>query len=44
MIAPAPRSLWHETLPDGDLLRQRPPPSGSIEADVAVVGGGYTGL
>ncbi len=44
MIAPAPRSLWHETLPDGDLLRQRPQLSGRTEADVAIVGGGYTGL
>jgi glycine/D-amino acid oxidase-like deaminating enzyme len=44
VIAPAPRSLWHETLPDGDLLRQRSQLSGPTEADVAIVGGGYTGL
>jgi glycine/D-amino acid oxidase-like deaminating enzyme len=44
VIAPAPRSLWHETLPDGDMLRQRPQLNGPTEADVAVVGGGYTGL
>ncbi|HEV2727983.1 MAG TPA: FAD-dependent oxidoreductase, partial [Solirubrobacterales bacterium] len=44
MIAPAPRSLWHETLPDGDLLTPRPQLRGPTEADVAVVGGGYTGL
>ena len=44
MIAPAPRSLWHETLPDGDLLTARAQVSGSTQADVAIVGGGYTGL
>ena len=44
MIAPAPRSLWHDTLPDGDLLRHRAPLQGPVEADVAIVGGGYTGL
>jgi glycine/D-amino acid oxidase-like deaminating enzyme len=44
VIAPAPRSLWHDTLPDGDLQRTRPPLTGPTEADVAIVGGGYTGL
>ena len=44
MIAPAPRSLWHDTLPAGDLARTRPPLDGPTEADVAVVGAGYTGL
>ena len=44
MIASAPRSLWHDTLPEGDLVRTRPPLAGPTEADVAIVGGGYTGL
>ena len=44
MSAPAPRSLWVDTLPEGDLERRRPPLTGSTEADVAIVGGGYTGL
>ncbi len=44
MIAPAPRSLWHDTLPDGDLDRVRAPLAGPAEADVAIVGAGYTGL
>ena len=34
--------LWHET--DGDPWRPRPSLSGDIEADVAIVGAGYTGL
>ena len=46
---PTPRpprslSLWHDGLPAGDLERRRPALTGSIEADVAVVGAGYTGL
>jgi glycine/D-amino acid oxidase-like deaminating enzyme len=44
VIAPAPRSLWHDTLPEGDLLQHRAPLPGPTEADVAIVGGGYTGL
>jgi glycine/D-amino acid oxidase-like deaminating enzyme len=44
VTAPAPRSLWHDTLPDGDLQRRRPALPGPTEADVAIVGGGYTGL
>lgn len=36
-------SLWHDTLPEG-LPTIRPPLEGSTTADVAIVGGGYTGL
>jgi glycine/D-amino acid oxidase-like deaminating enzyme len=39
-----PASLWHDTLPEGDLLQRRPPLPGPTDADVAIVGGGYTGL
>lgn len=42
--AGVPRSLWHDTLPAGDLETRRPPLSGPAEADVAIVGGGFTGL
>lgn len=47
---PAPRrrtlSLWHAALVDGgeDPLRPRPPLDGDTEADVCIVGAGYTGL
>ncbi|WP_433279819.1 NAD(P)/FAD-dependent oxidoreductase [Pseudonocardia xinjiangensis] len=38
-------SLWHEqVVADGDPLTPRPPLSGDTEADVCVVGAGYTGL
>ncbi|MGY1809413.1 NAD(P)/FAD-dependent oxidoreductase [Blastococcus sp. SYSU D00669] len=37
-------SLWHATLPDGELERRRPPLPGGTEADVVVVGAGFTGL
>jgi glycine/D-amino acid oxidase-like deaminating enzyme len=37
-----PRSLWWDTLPDP--VEARPGLRGHIEADVAIVGGGYTGL
>ena len=43
-VAGVPLSLWHDTLPDGDLENRRPPLTGSAEADVAIVGGGFTGL
>jgi glycine/D-amino acid oxidase-like deaminating enzyme len=43
-VTSAPRSLWHDTLPDGDLARRRPALPGPTEVDVAVVGGGFTGL
>jgi glycine/D-amino acid oxidase-like deaminating enzyme len=39
-----PSSLWHDTLPDGDLDHRRPALPGPTEADVAIVGAGYTGL
>src|SRR4051812_3404960 len=35
-------SLWHDTA--GGPFAPRPPLAGDIEADVAIVGGGYTGL
>jgi glycine/D-amino acid oxidase-like deaminating enzyme len=41
---PRSLSLWHDTLPAGDLEHRRPPPAGDVEADVVVVGGGFTGL
>ncbi len=37
-------SLWHDTLPDGDLDTLRPALPGDRDADVAIVGGGFTGL
>ena len=33
-------SLWHDTLPEGDLELSRPPLPGDAEYDVAVVGAG----
>jgi glycine/D-amino acid oxidase-like deaminating enzyme len=36
--------LWHDTLPAGDLETRRPRLPGPTEADVAIVGGGFTGL
>jgi glycine/D-amino acid oxidase-like deaminating enzyme len=35
-------SLWHHTA--GDAFAPRPPLPGEIEADIAIVGAGYTGL
>lgn len=38
-------SLWHEQVAaDGDPLTPRPPLDGDIDADVCIVGAGYTGL
>jgi glycine/D-amino acid oxidase-like deaminating enzyme len=37
-------SLWHDTLPDDDTLTPRPSLASSTEADVAIVGAGFTGL
>ncbi len=38
-------SLWHEQVAaDGDDLAPRPPLDGDTEADVCIVGAGYTGL
>jgi glycine/D-amino acid oxidase-like deaminating enzyme len=36
-------SLWHDTVPDDDFAR-RPALPGDTDADVAIVGAGYTGL
>jgi glycine/D-amino acid oxidase-like deaminating enzyme len=38
-----PVSFWHDSLPEGDPAR-RPPLVGPTEADVVIVGAGYTGL
>ena len=43
MIANAGTSLWHATLPDEERA-PRPPLPGDVDADVAIVGAGYTGL
>jgi glycine/D-amino acid oxidase-like deaminating enzyme len=40
--APSPRSLWQSALPSP--VTPRPPLPGPREADVAIVGAGYTGL
>ncbi len=37
-------SYWHDSLPDGDLDALRPALPGDVHADVAIVGGGFTGL
>ncbi len=37
-------SYWHDSLPEGDLDALRPALPGDIDADVAIVGGGFTGL
>ena len=37
-------SFWHDSLPEGDLEQLRPALPGDIDVDVAVVGGGFTGL
>ena len=37
-------SYWHDSLPEGELDTLRPALPGDIEADVAIVGGGFTGL
>ena len=37
-------SLWHHTLDPDDALRPRDRLPGSLTADVAVVGAGFTGL
>ena len=43
MRPPRPRSLWSDTLPENE--RFEATPSQPIhDADVAIVGGGYTGL
>ncbi len=37
-------SYWHDSLPTGDLASLRPPLPGNLDADIAIVGGGFTGL
>jgi glycine/D-amino acid oxidase-like deaminating enzyme len=37
-------SFWHDTLPPEDTLEPRPVLGGDADADVAIVGAGYTGL
>ncbi|MGY1690483.1 NAD(P)/FAD-dependent oxidoreductase [Geodermatophilus sp. SYSU D01105] len=44
MTPPRSLSLWHDTLPADELERRRPALTGRVEADVAVVGAGFTGL
>src|SRR5262245_61043986 len=39
-----PLSYWHDSLADGDELTPRPPLPGDRDADVAIVGAGFTGL
>ncbi|HVX19078.1 MAG TPA: FAD-binding oxidoreductase [Acidimicrobiales bacterium] len=39
-----PKSLWHDTLEPGDTGAPRPPLAGDREADVAIVGAGFTGV
>jgi glycine/D-amino acid oxidase-like deaminating enzyme len=43
MPSPAARSLWADTLPDAE-RRSFPPLDGDRQVDVAIVGGGLTGL
>src|SRR5689334_12513175 len=38
------RSLWHDTLEAGDDGEPRPSLAGDLEADVVIVGAGFTGL
>src|SRR5262245_60340431 len=43
-MPPDPISYWHDSLEPGDDLAPRPALGGDAEADVAVVGAGFTGL
>lgn len=43
MTAYSELSYWHDSLPDGSLT-PRAPLAGDVDADVAIVGGGLTGL
>jgi glycine/D-amino acid oxidase-like deaminating enzyme len=43
-MAVTPLSYWHDSLADGDDLTARPPLPGDRDADVAIVGAGFTGL
>lgn len=42
-MAPLPHAVWQDTLGDNP-AGPRPPLGGDVDVDVAVVGGGYTGL
>jgi glycine/D-amino acid oxidase-like deaminating enzyme len=37
-------SYWHDSLPEGELAALRPQLPGDVDADVAIAGGGFTGL
>lgn len=37
-------SYWHDSLPEGELETSRPALPGDVDADVAIVGAGFTGL
>ncbi len=43
-MRPFPASLWHDTLPSTERELTRPALSGDCHVDVAIVGGGFTGL
>lgn len=44
MARPGRLSLWHDTMSDDEWGPARPPLAGDTDVDVAIVGGGYTGL
>ena len=44
MTSTGSTSLWHDTLPDAERTGRRPALDGDTDADVVIVGGGYTGL
>src|SRR6478735_4718249 len=44
MPGPPTSSLWHDSLPATEWARERGPLTADTEADVVIVGGGYTGL
>lgn len=43
-MRPFPPSLWHDTLPASERSLVRPALAGDADVDVAIVGGGFTGL
>src|SRR5262245_19319355 len=40
----SPISYWHDSLEPGDDLQPRPSLAGSVDADVVIVGAGFSGL
>jgi hypothetical protein len=42
--ASMPLSYWHDSLESGDAHEQRPALQSDVDADVAIVGAGFTGL